>query len=46
MSDLIWVGNTLYPRWIVIVVPLIVTLMTVVSLRMIWDLLFNDGELW
>jgi hypothetical protein len=22
MNDLIWIGNTLYPRWIVLAVPL------------------------
>ncbi len=24
MTDLIWIGNTLYPRWIVFAVPLLV----------------------
>jgi len=24
MTDLIWIGNTLYPRWIVFAIPIVV----------------------
>ena len=27
MNELIWVGNTLYPRWFVIAVPIVIIVM-------------------
>lgn len=35
MSELIWVGNTLYPRWFVIAVPLALVL-TPFLLVLVW----------
>ena len=43
MSDLIWVGNTLYPRWVVFVVPLAATL---VSFATGWLLSWSIRRLW
>lgn len=43
MSDLIWVGNTLYPRWVVFVVPLAATL---VSFAAGWLLSWSISRLW
>jgi hypothetical protein len=35
MNDLVWVGNTLYPRWLVIAVPSLAFIALVVSLAFI-----------
>lgn len=42
MSDLIWIGNTLYPRWFVFAVP---TVMLVASVVAGWLLSWSISKL-